>query len=393
VSTRHSHRFTAYALQGGDFGFASGRHGGPVVWAAIIAMTCLLLVLLQQVLWLVVPGLLALILYYLLHGPTRALVMRSIDPAPAATLVMGLFLALCAVLGILLLPMAARNLLDWQGSIERYLNGGLQLLDRSLRALEAAWPALARAELADGVAARLAQVGTSLIEYLEPLALALLTALPTLLLAPFLAFFMLRDGARFRRFLVAAVPNAFFERTLCLLHELDRTLRAYFIGLMKLTVLDTLTLAAGLWLLGFDAPLLLGLICAVLAWVPFVGSIFGGLLVVLVAATDFPHAPEMAGWAAALFVFARLLDDFVYMPATIGRSLHIHPLITVLMIFVGGAIAGVSGLMLVLPLLGVVMVVGETVGRIVTDQRLRARHRHARLLRRAQAEVDLVAPG
>jgi hypothetical protein len=48
--------------------------------------------------------------------------------------------------------------------------------------------------------------------------------------------------------------------------------------------------------------------------------------------------------------------------------------------------------MLVLPLLGVVMVVGETVGQIVTDDRLRARHRHARALHRAAVGKDLL-PG
>jgi predicted PurR-regulated permease PerM len=63
----------------------------------------------------------------------------------------------------------------------------------------------------------------------------------------------------------------------------------------------------------------------VLAWVPYVGSILGGLLVVLVAATDFPLDPRMAYWAIGLFVLVRLLDDFLYMPMTIGKSLELHP--------------------------------------------------------------------
>ena len=50
---------------------------GPVVWAGIIATTCLLLFFFQKMLWLVVPFLLALILYYLmypvLHRFARAL--------------------------------------------------------------------------------------------------------------------------------------------------------------------------------------------------------------------------------------------------------------------------------------------------------------------------------
>ena len=200
---------------------------------------------------------------------------------------------------------------------------------------------------------------------------------------------MLREGQRFQRFLANAVPNAFFERTLMLMQQVDHATRAYLVGMAKLTVLDTLTLALGLWWLGIPQPLLLGLVCAVLAWVPYIGSLAGGLLVVLVTATDAPQSPGLVLWAAGLFVLVRLLDDFVYLPLTIGRSLSMHPLVTVVMIFVGGALAGVVGLMLVLPVLGVVMVIGSTVGAVLTDARLVARWRHARGLRAAFAQQGL----
>ncbi|MDP3288978.1 MAG: AI-2E family transporter, partial [Methyloversatilis sp.] len=90
-----------------------------------------------------------------------------------------------------------------------------------------------------------------------------------------------------------------------------------------------------------------------------------------------------------LFILVRLLDDFIFMPLTIGRSLRMHPLITVLMIFVGGAVAGVAGLLLVLPVLGVIMVVGETLSIVASDPRLRARHAHARRLRWQAVTRDL----
>ena len=118
-------------------------------------------------------------------------------------------------------------------------------------------------------------------------------------------------------------------------------------------------------------------------------GLIGTLLVVLVAATDFPAEPAMAAWVIGLFILVRLLDEFLYMPLTIGKSLHMHPLVAVLMIFIGGALAGISGLMLALPVLGIVMVVGEAIGAVVTDSRLMARYRYARALRKAQASVDL----
>lgn len=362
---------------------------GPVVWAAIIAVTCLLLLVLQKMLWLVVPFLLALILYYALYPAMHHLVHRGMGRDAAAAWAIGMFLALLVASGLLMVPWVATHLVDIQASVEPYLTGGLRLLERSLRALESRWGMLGEAHLTESVMARLRPSAGGMAAHVEPVATAVAAWTPSLLLAPFLAFFFLKDGLRFKRFLAHAVPNAFFEKTLYLLHEVDQTLRAYFTGLMKLTVLDTVTLAVGLGLLGFPAALALGFVCAVLAWVPFVGSLLGGLLVVLVAATDFPDTPQMAYWAIALFIGARLLDDFLYMPLTIGKSLHMHPLVTVLMIFTGGAVAGISGLVLVLPLLGVVMVCGETIGKVVTDPRLMARHRHARALRRREASADL----
>jgi predicted PurR-regulated permease PerM len=361
--------------------------GGPVVWLAIVGITCVLLAFLQATLWLVVPGLLALILYYLLYPMMNYLIFRGMRRDSAAASVMFGFLAATAVGGLFLVPWLVRRAGNANAIVSRYLEGGFDLLDSTLRALEQAWNPLASAKLADTVARRLHAASDHLVQYVEPLLLGAMTWAPSLLLAPFLAYFFLRDGQRFKRFVLDAVPNAMFERSLYLLDKVDRTQRAYFVGLIKLTVLDTFTLAAGLALISVPNALALGLICALLAWIPYVGTIVGGLLVVLVVATDFPGEPSMAYWAIALFTVARLLDDFVYMPMTIGKSLNMHPLIAVLMIFVGGAIAGVPGLMLVLPLMGVVMVFGATIGEVVTDDRLVARYRHGReLARRAAAQ-------
>ena len=113
------------------------------------------------------------------------------------------------------------------------------------------------------------------------------------------------------------------------------------------------------------------------------------MLVVLVAAHDAPNNHWLPYQVVGLFVGVRLLDDFVFMPLTVGRSLEMHPLITVLMILLGGAVAGVAGLLLVMPVLGVVMVSGQIIGELVADARIRARHRHAMELRRIRAETGL----
>ncbi len=365
------------------------QDAGPVVWAAILGVTCLLLFLFQKILWLVVPMLLGLILYYLLVGLAQWLIFHGQTREAAAGWVMGGFILVLLGAVVAAVPWMASRLSDWQFFLTRYFHGGMQWLADSLRWLEASWPLLHQAGLAEQFTLKISSGSNDLLGNIEVVVLGIAAWAPSLVLSPFLAFFFLRDGVSFKRFLSRAVPNAFFERSLALMHDIDQTLRAYFVGLIQLTVLDTLSLGLGLWLLGFPGPWVLGLLCAVFAWVPYVGSILGGVLVVLVAATDFPSDAAMAYWAIGLFVVVRLLDDFLYMPLTIGKSLHMHPLVTVVMIFVGGAIAGISGLMLVLPLLGVVMVIGSAIGQVVTDERLLARHRYATKLRRINAARDL----
>ncbi|MEO8856319.1 MAG: AI-2E family transporter [Burkholderiaceae bacterium] len=363
---------------------------GPLAWCAILAATCLLLFLFQKILWLVVPFLFGLLIYYPLFPAQQRLVMGGMSRDASAALVAGAAFLLAAVLAVFAFPWVGTHVASWQDSATHYVEGGLRFLAQTLLWLEKNFSIAAKARLSNQLMLQISDLGDRFTSsYLAEIAFTIAAWLPSLLLAPFLAFFFLRDGWRFKKFLGRAVPNAYFERTLFLLDRVDQTARLYFQGLLKLTALDTLCLAAGLWLLGVSAPLLLGLAAAVLAWVPYVGSILGCLLVVLVAATDYPSNASVAYGAIALFIGVRLLDDFVFMPLTIGRNLRLHPLLTVLMIFVGGAVAGVAGLMLVLPLLGVVMVLGETIGEITTDPRLRARHKFARQLEQRQVTHDL----
>jgi len=363
---------------------------GPLVWVATMTCTTLLLLALKQALWLVVPFLLAIILYYALFPTVRYVALKGVDRETAAAIVSGLSLLLVSLALVPTLPWLAAQAVSGQEALFRYLAGGRLLVERSLLMLESQFGFLKDLDFHAEMSRRMQDFGGSYVkEHLADVLLATAAWLPAMLLAPFLAFFFLRDGRRFLKYLAEAVPNAYFERTLYMIDRVDATARAYFQGLLKLTMIDTFCLALGLAAIGMPSAFALGLMAAVLAWVPFVGSVIGCVIVVLVAATDFPESPWVVYAAIGLFLFVRLLDDFVFMPLTVGRSLHMHPLPTVLLIFLGGAVAGIPGLILVLPLAGVVMVVAGTIGGIVNDPRLGARHTFAKKLRGQRITADL----
>ena len=370
--------------------WSEDQRAGPVVWLGIIGVTCLLLVVLEHTLFLTVPFIFGTVLYYILLAPMQRLIRAGVGQDLAALSVGVMFFCAVALVLAALSSFIAVPDQPWRIVLGHYIEGGLRFVRHTLTLLEQKSSLFDQMNVTALVNKRFKLfTDTFAQKYLYGILVTVLSWLPSLLLAPFLTYFFLRDGARFKMFLARGVPNAFFERALFLMHLVDQTARRYFEGLLKLTVIDTVVLALGLWAIGVGAPLLLGFVSAVLAWIPFVGSVAGCIMVVMVATTDAPSNPLIGYGAIGVFVAVRLLDDFVFMPMTLGRSLKIHPLMTVLMIFIGGALAGVAGLMLVLPLLGVVMVIGETMGRLITSPRLQARHRNAIALRARQASADL----
>ncbi|HEV3271161.1 MAG TPA: AI-2E family transporter [Candidatus Methylacidiphilales bacterium] len=385
---------------------------GPIVWLGIIVTTCLLLVLFQTMLWLVLPLLLGVVTYYMLSPLVNIAIARGMTRARAVFIVTALLSVFLAAIALIVAPKISRASSNWKNMVVGYAESGVKLIANAQTTLEKMVPYLHRpatppdAEKAKSGApaaaaadeARENAVATEALDekvaaftenHSGDVALELARWIPSLLLVPYITYFFLLDGPRFKRFLVRAIPNAFFEKTLYLFYRVEDQMRRYFQGLLALTALDALCLGTGLWFLGLHAPFFLAIMAAVMAWLPYLGSIGGALLAALVAASDFPDNHWLPYEVLGLFIGVRLLDDFVFLPLTVGRSLRMHPLVTVLMILLGGAVAGISGLLLVMPVLGVVMVAGQIIGELVTDQRILARHRHARHLQRQRAHIDL----
>ncbi len=356
-----------------------------------VVATCLLLFLFQKAAWLVLPALAALIVFYCLRPVVRFLVYRGMSHEWSVWLVWLLLQLLSAVVAFKIFRFVLARAGTWGTSLDSYIAAAQTLVNRTTAPLEQMIPALKDAGLSLQLSQQLSQIGSTLSgKNLLPVTLVTLKWLPCVLLVPYITYFLLNDFVRLKKFIIKSVPNAFFEKSLLLSSRLDESLQNYFQGLLWLTLLDTICLAGGLKVLGMPHSLVLGLVCAVLAWIPYIGSIIGCVMVVLTAAVDFPDTARVAYACLILFLIVRVLDDFVFLPLTIGRKLRVHPLLSLLMLFLGGMVAGGTGLLLALPLFGVMAVFGETVAQIVTDQRLVARYWTTRNLARESSQKHLV---
>lgn len=171
-------------------------------------------------------------------------------------------------------------------------------------------------------------------------------------------FFLLKDGRKLNKSLIAIVPNQFFEMSLSIMHKIDWSLGAYLRGiLLDATVIGVVT-TLSMWLLGIPNFVLIGLVAMVANLVPYLGPPTAALVassISVITLGDFSQVPLIL----VTFTLIRLLDDSIVQPLTISQSVKLHPLTIIFTILIGGQLFGILGMLFAVPIAGVVKVVAS----------------------------------
>jgi predicted PurR-regulated permease PerM len=237
-------------------------------------------------------------------------------------------------------PTYAQSILTWEHGWSRYyghLRIPLELRQRIDQSVLAA----------DGAA----------VEYARGSLMALVGALsyvPWLVLIPFIAFFLLKDAAGFRRTIVIALPHRIRLRAHRLFEALNATLAAYIRAQLLACLLVGSLCGFGFAILGIPYPVVLGVLAGVLEFIPLVGPLLLAIVASIVAAL---HAPVLVLWALGFLGVLRLLEDYVIYPRLIRRGIQLHPLAVIVAVLTGAELDGVAGMFLAVPIVAIASVV------------------------------------
>lgn len=187
---------------------------------------------------------------------------------------------------------------------------------------------------------------------LVPGALGLVTQF---LVIPFVAFFLLKDGRRFRKGFISLVPNRYFEITLNVLRKADAQLGGYLRGQFLAALIVGLLSTFALWVIGVEYYFLIGMVAGFANMIPFLGPIIGGALAVVVAAvTTGSFALTLP--IVASFVGIQLIDNVGTQPLVLSRNVELHPLAILVVLLIAGEFFGLLGLLLAVPVAAVLKV-------------------------------------
>lgn len=176
----------------------------------------------------------------------------------------------------------------------------------------------------------------------------------TLVIAPILAYYMLLDLPLFRRRLDLWIPAGSRGEARAFLREIDRVLGGFVRGQVVVSAAVGLLTAAAMGLLGVPFAAVLGMASAVLNVIPYFGSFLGTLPGLLLASTV---SFTLAVKAALAYLAIQQVEAAVLVPRIMGRTVGLHPLALIFALLVGGTYLGVVGLVLAVPVAGLIRVV------------------------------------
>ena len=166
-------------------------------------------------------------------------------------------------------------------------------------------------------------------------------------------FFMLRDYPRLLSWVRRQIPRASRHELLPLGEQVSLLLGRYVRGQLILVAIMSTATIIGLSLFGVPFSLLLGLMTGVLEVIPIIGPITAGAIACLVALGN----PNPFGWSQLLYVAAiavmytvlRHAEDYFVIPLVIGRIVRLHPALVIFALLSGGAVFGLIGIILAVP--------------------------------------------
>ncbi|MDY8138427.1 AI-2E family transporter [Aquimarina sp. 2201CG5-10] len=181
----------------------------------------------------------------------------------------------------------------------------------------------------------------------------------------FISFFLLKDSKLLENSLLVFAKKEDENKFMTAFTKIKDLLSRYFVGLLlQVTILFVLYTIL-LLIFGVHNAIAVALIAAILNLIPYVGPLFGGILVLLLATTsnlgyDFSTVilPRLS-YILIGYLIIQMIDNFLNQPLIFGNSVKSHPLEIFLAILIFGSLFGIGGLIVAVPFYTAIKVISK----------------------------------
>lgn len=187
-----------------------------------------------------------------------------------------------------------------------------------------------------------------------------------IVLIPVFSYFFLRDSRRLLQLLMDRLPADEIETSVAVWCEIERIIGRYLRGLALEAIAIATIASTGLWLLGVNYPLFLGVFSGLANVIPYVGPFLSGTVVAMIAMIQFQSFAPLVK-VMLLYLGIKFCDLTIIQTMTVGRSVHLHPILLVASLLIGGHAFGLIGMVVAVPIVTAL----QEVTRLLLEHRRR----------------------
>ena len=261
-------------------------------------------------------------------------------PLAIGLVYLALLLAIAALVGLVVPAIISQ--------VQELLDNGPRLLEQG-RAWLDRWRWLGVDRLAGALGSNSGEAGTALV--MVPV--KVLSAAVELILILAMSAYWLAALPRLHRFALSLVPERRRPRAAALLQEIGYTMGGYVRGVAIDALVIGVAVSLGLTVIGVDYALVLALLAALGEFVPVIGPTVAAVPAIVIALFD---SPFKALLVLAFYAAIQLAESYLLLPNVMRTQSDIPPLLVLFALAAGGAIGGVLGALVAIPLAGAIQV-------------------------------------
>lgn len=321
-------------------------------WMAAFAAFLIFVYVFKAVL---MPFVLGAAVAYLLNPLVDRMGRYKIKRGPAALIILTSFLCAIVTMIALVTPSLYRQSMQFIDDLPLYIERAAVIFEpysQRLSVLTGEQGAGSLASLARENANTTAGLAKAMIDHIAQGGRTLAGILSTLVLMPVVAYFMMKEWPKICDWIEDLMPLDHKDTITGLLQQIDRKISGFVRGQLSVALILGLAYAIGLTLLGLKYGFLIGLFAGLLSVIPMVGSFIGLLVSIGVAwfqAGDWVYVAMVA----AVFLIGQIIEGNFLTPKLVGDSVGLHPLWVFFALMAGGALFGILGMLLAVPVAAV----------------------------------------
>lgn len=288
---------------------------------------------------------LAFVFSYMLSPLVNYLERQGTNRTLAISLIFVLVTLILAIIIAALFPFISHQLNSFKSEISKYIDGIAHLIEETEAYVARFSGSLFNIDISKRVEGTLTSWTSSLFNDLPVILQKFFT---TMVLAPFFAFFLLKDGRHFSKIVLSLVPNNIFELILNLYSRINDQIGQFVRARLLEAALVGLVVWVGLFIIGARYATLLAIFAALTNLIPYVGPFIGAIPALIIALVN-GESTFFLIMISIVYLAAQIIDTVFFIPVIVAKIVDLHPVTVVLAIIVGAQLMGVLGMLISIP--------------------------------------------